>query len=271
MATALSHLLLPVFTTAASWEIKRAAPRDAGAIARIVRTAFRGPFSLRDGPLIATQALAMEAQLRMQIAARLERPGERKEAILVAADNGDGEVIGCADVRISCFEHATGTHHAVVPPAALQEPEGFALRPYLSNLAVAPRARRRGLARALVQRCEDEALGWGFADLSLEVVATNEPALALYRELGYMLTPCDDEVLVAVRRKFWFGEEWTPKLRLVKALGDAELDAPSRPSAAEGTDRLGVEALATAAGAADAPARGKSDLDDGVGMLGGLM
>jgi ribosomal-protein-alanine N-acetyltransferase len=55
----------------------------------------------------------------------------------------------------------------------------------LLTLAVAPAARRRGLAQALVAAVAAAAGDAGAAALFLEVADDNAPALALYRALGF--------------------------------------------------------------------------------------
>ena len=62
-------------------------------------------------------------------------------------------------------------------------------RPLLSNLAVAPEYRRRGVARRLMEvaeRTAEETMG--FEELLLKVEHKNMPALELYRALGYRET-----------------------------------------------------------------------------------
>ncbi len=63
-------------------------------------------------------------------------------------------------------------------------------RPLLSNLAVDPKYRRRGIARRLMEVAERTAgEEMGFAELLLKVEHRNLPALELYRQLGYRETP----------------------------------------------------------------------------------
>lgn len=68
---------------------------------------------------------------------------------------------------------------------------GFAIMRYgediahLNLLAVEPAHRRRGIARALVRWLEETALTAGTFIVGLELRASNEPARALYRALGY--------------------------------------------------------------------------------------
>jgi len=58
--------------------------------------------------------------------------------------------------------------------------------PYISDVIVAPIYRRQGVARALLQRCEDLcAQEWQETELHLWVETENAAALALYRALGY--------------------------------------------------------------------------------------
>ncbi|MBH8581751.1 ribosomal protein S18-alanine N-acetyltransferase [Halomonas pacifica] len=55
----------------------------------------------------------------------------------------------------------------------------------LQAITVSPRARRRGLARLLLESVVETARGWGSERLLLEVRAGNAPALALYRAAGF--------------------------------------------------------------------------------------
>jgi len=56
---------------------------------------------------------------------------------------------------------------------------------HLLNLSVAPRHQRQGHAKAMLARLCDVARQRGDAKLWLEVRVSNEPALALYRQLGF--------------------------------------------------------------------------------------
>jgi ribosomal protein S18 acetylase RimI-like enzyme len=50
---------------------------------------------------------------------------------------------------------------------------------------VTPRARRQGVAKALVAACVEDAKARGARFVSLDVLTTNEPALATWRRLGF--------------------------------------------------------------------------------------
>lgn len=56
---------------------------------------------------------------------------------------------------------------------------------YISNVAVAPEARRKGVASALIREMIDRAKTLELAFLSLEVRVSNEPAIALYGGFGF--------------------------------------------------------------------------------------
>ena len=69
-------------------------------------------------------------------------------------------------------------------------------RGWVNYLAVAPRARRRGHARALMQRAEQLLLERGCPKLGLLVRNSNPDAIAFYRRLGYAQ---DDSVSLGKR------------------------------------------------------------------------
>ena len=53
------------------------------------------------------------------------------------------------------------------------------------NVCVAPAARRRGVAEALMRELEARLAPNGVEKITLEVRASNEPAIRLYEKLGY--------------------------------------------------------------------------------------
>lgn len=64
------------------------------------------------------------------------------------------------------------------------------------GIALRPAARGRGLARLFMQLLHDEAAARGARSVRLTVYPDNEPALRLYRSLGYRFTPREDGTLV---------------------------------------------------------------------------
>ena len=61
---------------------------------------------------------------------------------------------------------------------------------YISNVAVAPEARRQGVASALIKEMINRANMLVLAFLTLEVRASNEPAVALYKSFGFEPVGC---------------------------------------------------------------------------------
>ena len=79
----------------------------------------------------------------------------------------------------------------------------------MMNLAVAPRHRRQGIARQLVEALGNALRAQGVQSLTLEVRASNEAAIQLYRSLGftqvgrrprYYTKPTEDALIL---RKEW--------------------------------------------------------------------
>ena len=67
------------------------------------------------------------------------------------------------------------------PPFPTSKP----YRAYLANMAVAPEARRSGVATSVIRYSERMARLWGFDELWLHVNIDNPGAQRLYEGLGY--------------------------------------------------------------------------------------
>jgi ribosomal protein S18 acetylase RimI-like enzyme len=66
-------------------------------------------------------------------------------------------------------------------------------RPYLSDLAVDPKYRRRGIAKSLVQRGESFLQKVPREELFIRVEETNQAAISMYTGLGYETVGIDTE------------------------------------------------------------------------------
>lgn len=60
-------------------------------------------------------------------------------------------------------------------------------QPYISNLAVLPMWRRRGIAQKLLLGAEGIVQVWGYQRIHLHVMESNQPARNLYQQLNYRL------------------------------------------------------------------------------------
>jgi len=104
--------------------------------------------------------------------------------------------------RIALVAEAVGAV-AGFAVASLLPPEGE-----LETIAVASKAQRQGLAQRLFAELAAELVAVRIADVFLEVRASNQPALGLYRGLGFAETgrrvryyhdPVEDAVLMRLR------------------------------------------------------------------------
>lgn len=86
---------------------------------------------------------------------------------------------------------------AVVGMFGLESAGGGAAE--LRRMYVAGSERRRGLARAMLERAEQVCCGEGFDRIVLSTSELQQPALALYRAAGYRLT--HDEIATAQTNK----------------------------------------------------------------------
>jgi len=76
-------------------------------------------------------------------------------------------------------------------------------RPYLSDLCVHPTHQQRGVAKALVQTCEDVVTGrWNRGSLFIRVEPTNTVALNMYRRHGYRDSDKESDKYVVLCKDF---------------------------------------------------------------------
>jgi GNAT superfamily N-acetyltransferase len=111
------------------------------------------------------------------------------ERCLLLVRDGDETVVGCVGLQLQPFLRNTVLRGSL----RSNPPEEAVLRPVVSNLAVLPRARRRGLAAKLMARCEAQCREWGCQECILLVESTNARAQKLYSKLGYKRLPGGDE------------------------------------------------------------------------------
>lgn len=67
---------------------------------------------------------------------------------------------------------------------------------YISNVAVSPTARRKGVATALMAAATDVARDWGCGTTALHVDPKNASALGLYSSIGYKKTTAQEPVWI---------------------------------------------------------------------------
>jgi len=109
----------------------------------------------------------------------------------------------------------------------LIKPNQPGLGSHIANAAfmVAPASQGRGLGRAMGEHCLAEAHRLGFRAMQFNlVVSTNEPAVRLWRNLGFEIVGTLPGAFRHARRGL------VDAYVMFRPLGDAPLDAPSRPT-----------------------------------------
>ena len=113
--------------------------------------------------------------------------GKPLQHMTVACDANTGEVVGFAEVDARPLGGRT-TGAAASEPAADRASEDI-VRSYMYNLAVDRRWKRRGIATALVRRCEEYVTDVHDSCLEkrlyLRVRKCNAAAISLYTKMGY--------------------------------------------------------------------------------------
>jgi len=95
-----------------------------------------------------------------------------RHAQVVAETTPGGDIIGFCEVWGE--DKASLRNESAVTP-----------QPAIFNLCVASEARRRGVAQALLEHCEELSTGWGDSSIYLKVRSDNAAAIKLYDEAGW--------------------------------------------------------------------------------------
>lgn len=105
---------------------------------------------------------------------------------IVVCERGD-DLVGMVELSMQPRLHTPGP----MPPPQWIKRLGGDLSPYLSNLLVTKRCRRRGIGRALVKRCETIVLNdWSRDSLALHFDAKDLRLSRFYQRLGFKFE-CD--------------------------------------------------------------------------------
>lgn len=103
-------------------------------------------------------------------------------SLIVARDEESGEILGCVGIEMALISK----QNKIMPKTRENLSQNYDMRPLLANLAVSPAARKRGLARKLCVASEYMVKNsWGVSELLLLVEEDNQPAVKLYKRLGF--------------------------------------------------------------------------------------
>ena len=95
-------------------------------------------------------------------------------------------------------------------------------RGWIGGLGVVPAARRRGIARTLMEAVHERARPRGVREITLEVIEANDAAFRLYKALGYeMLRWLEIGSLEPASGEHPPEEDWQPAHQRVRALRSA--------------------------------------------------
>lgn len=116
--------------------------------------------------------------------------------LVIKDDEMRGAVVACVGVEVQTFK---GT----VPLRRAEEnSKGEVMdRPVIANLATAPSARRKGLAKKLMRAVEEQCVEWGFEEAVLVVEANNSKARGLYKKVR-MMRGLQKHTGVCIEREF---------------------------------------------------------------------
>ena len=135
---------------------------------------------------------------------RLTYGVDRDHRVICCRDGG-GELVGVVELSMQPFGRLAGP---VPPPQFVKRllGGGEPLKPYLSNLLVAPPARQRGIGAALVRACEAEARRWDEDVVVLHHDTEDAKLDRFYKRLGYAdepapTLPVDGFILKLVSKK----------------------------------------------------------------------
>eukprot|EP00981_Chlorochromonas_danica_P008932 scaffold2352_cov153-Ochromonas_danica.AAC.13 len=98
---------------------------------------------------------------------------------------GSRQLVGCVEVSLQSCSGSLGDLR--LRPLTARRKESVRLAPYLCNLLIDERFRRRGFGRLLVESCIQHAREGGFDTLSLHVERESLAALCLYVACGFEL------------------------------------------------------------------------------------
>ena len=133
---------------------------------------------------------ALAALLGRALVDHFSPRNREQNALAIAEDSASGEVVGSCGIELVQLSSSSG--NSIRRMTSYDEGK-MALRPLLSNLAVAPEYRRKGIAKRLCREAEAEAKSWGCDEVWLKGDKSNRKAKSLYRSLGYRPVAEDDK------------------------------------------------------------------------------
>ncbi|QDZ22050.1 N-acetyltransferase domain-containing protein [Chloropicon primus] len=188
-------------------EIYEAELGDYQMVSRLLVEAFYTDTRVPENNLSPMQKRGLERDQNLDLRARYGRAsreggGVIQSTILVASktettSEGDQveEEVGCvalgttpfvgSEAQLNIRDLYAYSNRVGATKFRQVEDDGTCLRPVVANLAVLPKARRKGIAKKLMREAEEVAKAWGYQELWLLVEKDNPKARKLYGGLGF--------------------------------------------------------------------------------------
>lgn len=155
------------------------------------------------------QRAVIDATARSELFSRLAHYQKRLDGVVLSSGGGavfvaedednNCELVGFVDIGASLWDSEKSMFELPMNDSWKNDNSSRQLVPYVSNLVVDNRIRRRGVGKRLMSACEAEVSGWidqhndskstasCATSISLEVTLTNRAALDFYRAMGYVI------------------------------------------------------------------------------------
>ena len=170
------------------------------------------------------QEIVQDLTKRIELYSRAGQSPDRSCGALLAAVDAEGNLAGFVDISLTLYDmEARAFQVASGPGRSVPSGGNFERRCYVSNLAVAPAFRRRGVADQLMVAAHElaAALPHAPSDIWLEVNESNEAAVKLYTKLGYECVYVQDDAKDMVRGPLCYYFESVRRLCLSRPLAVA--------------------------------------------------
>ncbi|KAL7543314.1 hypothetical protein ACHAWF_007366 [Thalassiosira exigua] len=131
-----------------------------------------------------------------------------------------GDIIGYCEVSEKNFGLGGGYRSEGRRGASAGGSSRDDLRPYLSNLSVAPFARKSGVGSRLMDACEEAVWEWdaGYAEIVLQVEEDNPAAVQFYKRRGWEFVFADPTCRRFDTSGFFLSESRVTKYAMAKSL-----------------------------------------------------
>ena len=121
--------------------------------------------------------------------------------VLLAAVDGEGNLVGFVDLSLALYNNEAQEFLVAKGPGLSIPGPDFERRPYIANLAVDPKFRRRGVGHKIMTEAHKWAavIKGSASEIWLEVNESNRAAVELYKCMGYKVISVKKDAKEVVR------------------------------------------------------------------------